>query len=223
MPKNNLKKSLSKSLSKEKGFTLIELLISVAIIAILSGISINSFQGATNRAAVKNAAHILKTDLRKWQNFATSGATNPVPGGGGAGCDPTTYDHYKVFASPSVSDGLIHYDYLRYIVRSRSESEYCFEQIDKDLPWNSLVMIVRVGRLGPSVSARDCVSAGVKFQPIGKDVQLICGFIDPETDIVTSLPPGYDRIFFELKHPNDDVRYRVYVTDKGVIYDERVP
>ena len=213
--------------SKSKGFTFIELLISVSIIAILSVISIGSFQGATNRAAVKNSAQILKADLRKWQNFALSGAKDPAPGGPPGCIDPNTYAYYWVFTSASAGNT----SYYRYIVGPNAA--LCWDLIDQNLPWENQVRVVRVGRSNPAGSDSPCPSVGAKFQPIGEDVQLTCGFpIGGEpTDPVTPLPAGSDRIFIELKHLNDPAPscaagafcYRVYVTAGGIIYDRRMP
>ena len=55
------------------GFTLIELLVSVAIIAILSTVSLAALQGFGNRQTVKNASGQIVTDLRKLAIDAFSG------------------------------------------------------------------------------------------------------------------------------------------------------
>ena len=211
--------------SKSKGFTLIELLISVAIIAILSVISIASFEGATNRAAVKNSAQILKTDLRKWQNFAISGAKDPLPGGS-PGCNlPNTYEFYWVFTKPNVSPN----GYYRYIVGDYfgGGGTPCDELIDQFLPWDNQVRIVAIGTSTDFGVHGPCsVYANVKFQPLGKDTELTCTTLPdsrPPTDPIRTLGVQRDRIYFELKHPRDDLRYRVYVTNRGIIYDRRMP
>ena len=207
--------------SKSKGFTFIELLISVSIIAILSVISIGSFQGATNRAAVKNSAQILKADIRKMQNFALSGAKDPAPGGPlGCSIDPNTYSYYWVHTSGNMFSNT---NYFRYIVGSPPAS--CSELIDQNLPWENQVRIESVGRSNPAGSDSPCPSVGAKFRPIGRNVQLVCGpaLMTPVSDPVSSLPGGSDRIFIQLKHPSDNIRYRVYVTAGGIIYDRRMP
>ena len=209
--------------SKSKGFTFIELLISVSIIAILSVISIASFQGATNRAAVKNSAQILKADLRKWQNFALSGAKDPAPGGPPGCIDPNTYSYYWVHTSGNMFSNT---DYYRYIVGFNGPPPpSCWEQIDQNLPWENQVRIESVGRSNPVGVHFPCISVGAKFQSISRDVKLICGpaLVSPVSNPVTPLPGGSDRIFIQLKHPRDNLRYRVYVTSGGVIYDQRIP
>lgn len=86
-----------KKLSKRgRGFTLIELLIVLAIIAILTGLVLASFQGAGANQEVKNTALELKSYLRKYQNFAISGQKNPDPSNDDCKPNDKILDYYEV-------------------------------------------------------------------------------------------------------------------------------
>lgn len=58
---------------RQSAFTLIELLVAVAIIALLTMISIPAFSGFARRQTLYQATKDLKTDLRSAQNKAVSG------------------------------------------------------------------------------------------------------------------------------------------------------
>src|SRR4030042_7061691 len=71
-----------------RGFTLVELLVVLAIISILTFITLGSFNNFQRNQEVRNAAEKLKSDLRKYQNLATSGQKNPTNLPFNSGCNP---------------------------------------------------------------------------------------------------------------------------------------
>ncbi|HOZ56502.1 MAG: putative major pilin subunit [Parcubacteria group bacterium ADurb.Bin316] len=56
--------------NKNKGFTLVELLIGIAVITVLSSISLASFISYKRQGTVKSAAQKLTSDFRRAQGFA---------------------------------------------------------------------------------------------------------------------------------------------------------
>ncbi len=96
-----------------RGFTLVELLVVLAIISILTFITLGSFNNFQQRQEVRFAAEELKSNLRKYQNYAVSGQKNPTLLPAGNGCNPPTVDpnnqnfqmtnytvHFDLAASP---------------------------------------------------------------------------------------------------------------------------
>ncbi len=108
-----------------KGFTLVELLISVAIIVIISSFGIASFNGASQRSAVKSQAQELKTLIRKMRTDAgaaikpVTGATtatscrSPIAGDSDLGIVYGSYINFNRGASngsPTVTHGISCFD-----------------------------------------------------------------------------------------------------------------
>lgn len=93
-----------------KGFTLIELLVVMAIIVIISGLSLANWRGGERQYALLRAASKLSQDIRRVENFAMSAREfqNQIPEGGyGVYFESQEPDHYILFAD---LNGNQHYD-----------------------------------------------------------------------------------------------------------------
>jgi prepilin-type N-terminal cleavage/methylation domain-containing protein len=101
----------------KKGFTLVELLLSIAIILGISGIGVVSYVKYNERETLRQAALVLKSDLRNAQSKAISGEKNQTicgndnkllgwcastnPGGGTPAIGQSLYEYYGVCGNVS--------------------------------------------------------------------------------------------------------------------------
>ncbi len=98
----NIKKKISSlvsRLSSRRAFTMIELLTAVALIALLSIITLGNFWGARNTSDLSNTVGQAATLLRQAQSQAMSGAQNAAWGvrfGNAAGSSSATF--YALFS-----------------------------------------------------------------------------------------------------------------------------
>ena len=193
---------LRNRISNLQGFTLIELLIVVAIIGILSTIVLANYNSFGTRQEVKNAAGKLKSELRKYQNFAISGQKTPNPSD--TDCQDTGILQYYAIALNST-------EFRAYLLCDPAPALDLVP--DHNYPWSGSVVVENFGYTG-SVSG-SCSGIVIFFKPVNENIDLWCG--------IGSVPPGADRVFIQLKDSNSTTRYRVYVTLAGEIYDERQP
>lgn len=108
---------LNVKMLKRKGFTLIELLVVMAIIVIISGLSLVNWRGGEKQYALLRAANKLSQDLRRAEEMAMSSREfqGQIPKGGyGVYFKEQEKDHYILFADLNGnysydpgSDGLI--------------------------------------------------------------------------------------------------------------------
>lgn len=202
-------------LQKNKGFTLIELLIVVAIIGILSTVVLANYNNFGARQSVKNAAAQLKSELRKYQNFAISGQKRPDPNN--TTCTSTSperkLDYYWILSSPSV---------YRAIITCSTDTNVPSNVLLSDtFPWSGNIIVSAIG-YEDSGSVSSCPGLQViqvRFMSTNQGVSLLCGFFGAID--VSDL--GGDRVYFELTNSDNSVTYRVFVTYTGEIYDERQP
>ena len=151
--KNSIFKRSSKIAGKE-GFTLIELLIVVAIIGILSTIVLANYNSFGTRQEVKNAAGKLKSELRKYQNFAISGQKNPTALAPGNGCNDNakTLDSYLIEIDTSNN-------------RYRAVLDCTTDTVN--LPYTNIPSSLAV--------TTSCASMEIRFKPVNENTKLTCG------------------------------------------------
>lgn len=182
------------------GFTLIELLIVVSIIGILSTVVLANYNSFGTRQSVKNAAAQLKSEIRKYQNFAISGQKTPDPSN--TDCqDFGTLSHYIIFMTKPQ---------FRAILLCSPAPFFDIVQ-DFSYPWSGQTVVEDFGYTGSTSGNCNWILAW--FKPVNKGVDLWCNF--------SPVPAGADRVFVQLKNLDGSARYRVYVTSSGEIYDER--
>jgi len=92
---------------KKSGFTLVELIVSVAIIAMVTGIFLANYSSANRRSDLTMTAQKMVSDTRTAQNYALglarygfSGSSNVPTGGWGVHIDLQAYGNnkYVIFA-----------------------------------------------------------------------------------------------------------------------------
>ena len=174
----------------------------VAIIGILSTIVLANYNSFGTRQEVKNATGGLKSELRKYQNFAISGQKTPNPND--TSCQVSgTLDDYIIIMSPTEFRALL-----------RCSPVPTLELVpDRNYPWSGSATVESFGYTG-GVSG-SCGWLIIFFKPINENVDLRCGF--------SALPAGADRIYVQLRNSDGSTRYRLYITRGGEIYDERQP
>jgi len=190
------------SLKRVKGFTLIELLVVLAIMGILSVLSLASFQGSGRRQDVKNAASQLKTELRKYQNFAISGQKVPDPDPSNQACANEILSGYQIIIDTSVSPAT-------YEARILCDNGTIFATLATSVPWSSDVEITEVGRDTATTCTNDIV---IGFLPVNDGVVLLCN--------APALVPFDENVYIRVSKPGGGA-YKVFVTYGGEIVEQK--
>jgi len=192
---------INKLLARGRGFTIIELLISTAIISILLGISLAAFQGFATRTQSRDAALQLKSELRKYQNFAISGQKNPDP----SDTSPTrcgltgTLENYSIVITTTTYD----------VTLNCAPSPPLTLTTTK--PWQSTVSVDWVGRDTVDDLTNQCSNIEIRFKPTNQGVELLCNG-DPA--IVAQ------NVY--VRFSQSGATYRLFVTQSGEIYEQRI-
>lgn len=99
---------MKRKMLKEEGFTLIELMVVVAIVAILAGIAIPSYQAQVRKTYRKDAMASLQGLAQAMERFY--GQNNTYSGAAGSQSAPTANGSPWVFPAVSPTDGVARYN-----------------------------------------------------------------------------------------------------------------
>jgi prepilin-type N-terminal cleavage/methylation domain-containing protein len=189
------------------GFTLVELLIVIAIIGILSTVLLANYNSFGRRQEVKNTAAELKSELRKYQNFAISGHKNPDQS---STCDDTTtLESYSIAIDPSAVNPPDRYNV------DVNCTPTLIDLVD-GYPWSDNINLVELRHLdsaGADVGA--CISVKILFYPVNQGADIEC-------PIGTTLNNTH-AVVIRLSNTDSSATYDVIVSGSGEINDERVP